>query len=1151
MKKMKKFNVLLSSALLAFSLLFVGGVATSVEASAETVTETTTEATTSIVDLPITMEEGASVRYNEDTNGIRFRMLLSEEEYNALLDKKDVNSANYMYKSVRFGMLIYPVSYESEVGRPVSEETVFGPNNVYTDGKRNEPGKRKIVNVYNSKMEKYTNGNMSFNGVATNIPTELVTSEFQAQGYVRVEKVNADGSTTTEYKMVPSCKRSITYVSQRALFEGDEGLTDLLVNKFITPVAAGGELAQTATYTVEHYLQKADGTFELMPALTEEKTGYINDRIEIEPYVFEGYSCDASLSQWIGPIYANDMLTLKLMYVKSTEVLTFDENTENLLSWQEEFNLPGKAVGEAKLAVISKADVDNATTGAKIYDYTYFDSDAKRTAFESFTGNVFEVYSRPNTHDGGILRFATPYTFTASQYLEIKMFSPSWATATADDGWYIHIYREDDNALELHVNSTQNKTAEQLATYDYTYNIYEWTTLYIPLEKVKWAGNELANISKISFSYAGGTEHGYLYVNSIKIVDNIAYEANTKNLLPQSNPTNPADINNGYGPYEITANGVTGSATTPVNIIANTSLAAIQSYTYFNTEAKKNTFDEAKNSRLGLFEIVAARNSGDGGIMRFSSPYAYDTGDYLRFKMYSTANSTSSGDGWYVRLYDTNNDYYEFRLNSTLATNATSPYRYTIYDWSTICVPLSDAKVMNEGATKGNALQAISKIVFYHAGNATGDTNYKGYLYLDFDYFSILSYHSDVTTDFYNSATVSYENQTAFGSIKAPSRSSVAFKMISAETWEEAAITDYEFFNTQKIRGIDFKEFSGYAIEVVAKSGATGGVKLDLTGTVALPESGNLQITMYSPSWVTPASRGDGWYFLIYDSYGNMYQWRINSNLAERAEGVSGENKKVSTYNIYQWEGMNLSVTDLKNAGISNIDYIIFAYGGADNQDGYLYINSIQFTSTEDRLLPSNKGVVDYTFLTYADSEVEGYAQSDYTWIGSYDKGGSDYKVLEKADTQEAGITEYEWFKNSTDGRKANFEGYNGETRVWEIITRNNTMDGAKVTLKNAVAIPSNTKLSMSMFVANPASGYCIYIEDSNGTGYSWRINASDLNVTNWSELTLDVSVLIENDLTDIKSISVVSGNGTTGTGDYNYAYVTPISFVTNEGAAQ
>ncbi len=166
--------------------------------------------------------------------------------------------------------------------------------------------------------------------------------------------------------------------------------------------------------------------------------------------------------------------------------------SQSVLMW------PGQTNGGATYAIIDRANEENA----KIYEYQWFNTDAKKNAFRDFEGSVLEVYSRKDKMDGAKLTFDEAYSIEGKAALNIEFFS------NATNGGYV-FYIEDSKGTSY---AWRIQTSE--------YSAYAWKSLSLDVATLEAAG--LVDIKSISFAYAcGNNNDSYLYIKPITFTPSV------------------------------------------------------------------------------------------------------------------------------------------------------------------------------------------------------------------------------------------------------------------------------------------------------------------------------------------------------------------------------------------------------------------------------------------------------------------------------------------------------------------------------------------------------------------------------------------------------------------------------------------------------
>ena len=174
--------------------------------------------TKTLDEVSLIMDEGAAVRKDTPT-GLRYRSLLSVEDYNALEANKDT------YQRITYGMLIAPTDYLLTYGA-LNAENVFGESPIYgwtDDADVSHGGDVKIINVSRNEMTDYTDddGNswMNFMGVIYNLKGTNYHREFVGVGYI--EAVDKEGNSHYQFAAENDNVRSVAYVAQKALLASE------------------------------------------------------------------------------------------------------------------------------------------------------------------------------------------------------------------------------------------------------------------------------------------------------------------------------------------------------------------------------------------------------------------------------------------------------------------------------------------------------------------------------------------------------------------------------------------------------------------------------------------------------------------------------------------------------------------------------------------------------------------------------------------------------------------------------------------------------------------------------------------------------------------------------------------------------------------
>ncbi len=309
MMVLKKKLAIIGMSVIAFVCAIFGFMSFSnVKASAATTNNTADQVAFNFV-------SGASVRVTSGSTGLRFMASMSSEEYTAL-------KANSAYESVSFGMIIVPQDYYEE--NAVTEENVFGDSAVYTFD-QTDTTKTYVLNLTSDKLTDYrakdtpTIVQRVFRGAITNLQFDLdkgtdnYSREFVAVAYIKTQTASGVDYVFT----TPSEARSVVYVSQRALAEGETD-TDGILSGFVSKVK---DANITTKYTIEHQQEQEDGTYVAVAEDSQESSGVIGTKVTPTANEYDGYYVKT-----LEPteLLANDKTKIVVKYdlIKEISILT-------------------------------------------------------------------------------------------------------------------------------------------------------------------------------------------------------------------------------------------------------------------------------------------------------------------------------------------------------------------------------------------------------------------------------------------------------------------------------------------------------------------------------------------------------------------------------------------------------------------------------------------------------------------------------------------------------------------------------------------------------------------------------------------------------------------------------------------------------------
>lgn len=286
--------------------------------------------------------DGASVRFGSMGNGIRYTFQITEDSYD------DYNAYT------KFGILIAPEDTLT-AGKELTPANVFGADGatpIYnwavkdTDGNwsyTNEAGKTQIVNLETNSFVDNTAvvggetvavkefyGSLvnlldgTYDEVKNPYSVNNVAREFRAVGYVGE---STDGVHYT-YTFVgdEDNVRSMAYVAQEAITYTGEGALEGSEKEELQKTYLDKVNTVASNYTVEYYLEQADGSFAVDKQSTQVVQSTIGARVVAPEKTFDGYYFDENNAEnaTTGTTYANDKLVLKRYYKRGVQ---FFDNT--------------------------------------------------------------------------------------------------------------------------------------------------------------------------------------------------------------------------------------------------------------------------------------------------------------------------------------------------------------------------------------------------------------------------------------------------------------------------------------------------------------------------------------------------------------------------------------------------------------------------------------------------------------------------------------------------------------------------------------------------------------------------------------------------------------------------------------------------------
>ncbi len=337
MAKKSKFIALLAS---TCCLAVAAGVGLSVQPFLASAEEFGLEDVTSYQ-----MSYGASVRMKASDGkiGIRFEAKISNSEYASLETLEQTAGI-----SVDYGMLIVPADMFSAADLTVAN--IFGGNYCFEKNVDTcECGKTHLATVEYDKLIDYNakDGVVNLRGSLVNVLEENIARPFVGLGYIRhtdetgdepvvnyVFANHAKGEDGTGEANIANNTRSMAYVAQVAIEDGEDDNQNTLYNSYVKDLIAG----RGYRYTVNHYLPDSNGAYST--PVVETCYGTLNQTVQAEHIVkstlenkadyyeeYATYAIDSSVSgaKAESLVYVNGMTVLN-NYYKKVDTTLFDSS---------------------------------------------------------------------------------------------------------------------------------------------------------------------------------------------------------------------------------------------------------------------------------------------------------------------------------------------------------------------------------------------------------------------------------------------------------------------------------------------------------------------------------------------------------------------------------------------------------------------------------------------------------------------------------------------------------------------------------------------------------------------------------------------------------------------------------------------------------
>lgn len=226
----KRINKLCVGLALVLSACFTCNAVSSLVASASTVNNT-------VDTVAFAIDNGASVRLDENGNGIRYHVAMPADEHTALEE-------NTAYSSVVYGILVAPADYEKTYGA-LNKANVFGLDSngnavtaKYDWAVKDENGdwqydenssKTRIMNFRTGTLTEYTakNGDSmaGYYGSIVNLNEDNIVRDFVGVGYIQYTE-KATGKTNYVFAERNDNVRSMAEVARLAIASDEVSATD-------------------------------------------------------------------------------------------------------------------------------------------------------------------------------------------------------------------------------------------------------------------------------------------------------------------------------------------------------------------------------------------------------------------------------------------------------------------------------------------------------------------------------------------------------------------------------------------------------------------------------------------------------------------------------------------------------------------------------------------------------------------------------------------------------------------------------------------------------------------------------------------------------------------------------------------------------------
>ena len=397
------------------------------------------------------MYDGASIRLpDEDIGyGIRFCAGIAPATYQAL-EALETDTVK-----VNYGMVIVPADLLPEGG--FTKDTLADENNHFTE-EECDCGKVHYATVkYTTMASDDKTGLSVVRGSIVNIKDGNLMRPYVGIGYI--EYVTANGTTYEIANGSAENARSMVYVAQLAIANGEDDANNTIYNTYVAPFAD-----KEFGYTVNHFIPNEDGSYNETATKSEVLYGTLGEEVTATKLAdYKIYSIDSSKGKVTDTLYANGKTVLNAYYVSMDTTFNTVVNNANYYLMGANKDLSGVTTtwhdsialgGETKEGVIQ---ID--TTEYNQYVAGRFKMAIPRTEFQNAVAN-----------DWAYIKLHM-YIIADKKVSSINFLSKNEAVAVAETGKWVDVIvplaklNQYDTYLTGFNKNTSTYTKEEFLTY--------------------------------------------------------------------------------------------------------------------------------------------------------------------------------------------------------------------------------------------------------------------------------------------------------------------------------------------------------------------------------------------------------------------------------------------------------------------------------------------------------------------------------------------------------------------------------------------------------------------------------------------------------------------------------------------------------------